>query len=230
MLISTVPPIFLHCRHYLYNRYAHFLHVFVYLTRSCGFVWVYFYPYEQVSWGFDFLSYSMSCCSQYIPTLFYFLSAPMCSPSFPFVCLNSLQFLQFLHQLGFLVRSHACKYCGSQQNLQWKHFQEKNNWKTIDHILIWLIIFVIERKMVLLSNSSVWTKILFNLIIVHFTTPLVFVCMHHFIGAFVWSSVRIFLLGLHRTHYLWQILREVVTEDGKGLATNSQVIAKTTLV
>lgn len=112
-----------------------------------------------------------------------------------------------------------------------KAFSRKElSWKTIDHILIWLIIFVIKRKMVLLSNSSVWTKILFNLIIVHFTTPLVFVCMHHFIGAFVWSSVRIFLLGLHRTHYLWQILREVVTEDGKGLATNSQVIAKTTLV
>lgn len=30
--------------------------------------------------------------------------------------------------------------------------------------------------------------------------------------------------------YLWQILREVVTEGSKGPAINSQVIAKTTLV
>lgn len=44
------------------------------------------------------------------------------------------------------------------------------------------------------------------------------------------STVRPFLLGIYDTHYLWQILGEMVTEGSKGLATYSQVIAKTTLV
>lgn len=35
-------------------------------------------------------------------------------------CLDSLEFLQLLHQLGFLVRSHASKHCRPQQDLQWQ--------------------------------------------------------------------------------------------------------------
>lgn len=35
---------------------------------------------------------------------------------------------------------------------------------------------------------------------------------------------------LRSFHYLRQILREVVTEDSKGLAIDSQVIDKTTLI
>lgn len=47
---------------------------------------------------------------------------------------------------------------------------------------------------------------------------------------FYYSDESTLLLGAWDVVYLWQIIREVVTEGSKGLAANSQVVVNTALV
>lgn len=53
--------------------------------------------------------------AQYAPTKAFVFS---CFSRSSLFCLHSLDFLQLLHQLGFLVRSHASKHRRPQQDLQ----------------------------------------------------------------------------------------------------------------
>lgn len=55
--------------------------------------------------------------AQYAPTEMFVFS---CFSRSSLFCRHSLEFLQLLHQLGFLVRSHASKHCRPQQDLQWQ--------------------------------------------------------------------------------------------------------------
>lgn len=97
--------------------------------------------------------------------------------------------------------------------------QRITSWPDWHHTFI---IFLIQEKMVLEIKSVSLMNLFepkYKLIIFLITTLPVII-----------STVRPFLLGIYDTHYLWQILGEMVTEGSKGLATYSQVIAKTTLV
>lgn len=136
----------------------------------------------------------------YVISFRLFLTVLICSH-----CLNSLQFLQLFHQLGFLVRSHACKYCGSHQNLKWQHKRKGN------------LMLLFELKHHLIKSLSLSL------------CPIIIVCICNWCISM--ANCQIFLLlGLNNLHYLWQMFREVITEGSKGLAINSQVIAKTTLI
>lgn len=53
--------------------------------------------------------------TQHAPTEVFAFS---CFSRSSLLCLDSLEFLQLLHQLGFLVRSHASKHRCPQQDLQ----------------------------------------------------------------------------------------------------------------
>lgn len=133
MLISTVPPIFLHCRHYLYNRYAHFLHVFVYLTRSCGFVWVYFYPYEQVSWGFLIqcpvaLSIFLLCFIFFLLQCVHHLF-PLCVWTHSSFCSS---FTNWVFWSGVMRANTVARNKTCNESIFKKRAQLENNWSHLD--------------------------------------------------------------------------------------------------